>query len=78
MVSVNPQHDAYGFQHWKKPGALAEHYSTGSLGRFEGFLAALWALLNARLYDSSSIQRRGKPLAHSKSLLVHAWCAPLH
>lgn len=43
MVGANPQHDAYGFRYWKNPGAFAEHHSTGSLGRFEGFLAALWS-----------------------------------
>lgn len=43
MVGGNPQHDAYGFRYWKNPGAFAEHHSTGSLGRFEGFLAALWS-----------------------------------
>jgi len=43
MVGANPQHDAYGFRYWKHPGAFAEHHSTGSLGRFEGFLAALWS-----------------------------------
>jgi amino acid transporter len=42
MVGGNPQGDAYGFRHWKSPGAFAEHRSTGALGRFEGFLAALW------------------------------------
>ena len=43
MVGGNPQHDAYGFRYWKNPGAFAEHHTTGSLGRFEGFLAALWS-----------------------------------
>ena len=43
MVGGNPQNDAYGFRYWKNPGAFAEHLSTGSIGRFEGFLAALWS-----------------------------------
>lgn len=43
MVGGNPRHDAYGFRYWNHPGAFAEHHSTGSLGRFEGFLAALWS-----------------------------------
>ena len=43
MVGANPKHDAYGFRYWKHPGAFAEHHTTGSLGRFEGFLAALWS-----------------------------------
>lgn len=43
MCGGNPQHDAYGFRYWSNPGAFAEHHSTGSLGRFEGFLAALWS-----------------------------------
>ena len=43
MVGGNPKHDAYGFRYWKTPGAFAEHLSTGGIGRFEGFLAALWS-----------------------------------
>ncbi|KAI9757861.1 MAG: hypothetical protein M4579_003297 [Chaenotheca gracillima] len=43
MVGGNPKHDAYGFRYWKTPGAFAEHLSTGSLGRFEGFLACIWS-----------------------------------
>ncbi|KAK0335575.1 hypothetical protein LTR91_019486 [Friedmanniomyces endolithicus] len=43
MVGGNPRHDAYGFRYWKNPGAFAEHITTGSLGKFEGFLAALWS-----------------------------------
>jgi amino acid transporter len=43
MVGGNPQHDAYGFRHFNKPGPFAEYISTGDLGRFEGFLGALWA-----------------------------------
>ncbi|KAI9642222.1 hypothetical protein NHQ30_009024 [Ciborinia camelliae] len=42
MVGGNPKHDAYGFRYWKEPGAFAEYVTTGSLGKFEGFLAALW------------------------------------
>ncbi|KAF2138212.1 uncharacterized protein K452DRAFT_277212 [Aplosporella prunicola CBS 121167] len=42
MVGGNPSGDAYGFRYWKKPGAFAEHIATESLGRFEGFLAALF------------------------------------
>ena len=43
MVGGNPQGDAYGFRHWNNPGSFAEYNSTGTLGRFEGFLAALWS-----------------------------------
>ncbi|KAF7560072.1 hypothetical protein G7046_g4081 [Stylonectria norvegica] len=43
MVGGNPQHDAFGFRYWKNPGAFAEYSSTGTLGKFEGFLAALWS-----------------------------------
>jgi amino acid transporter len=43
MVGGNPQHDAYGFRYWRNPGPMAEHHTTGSLGRFEGFLACLWS-----------------------------------
>lgn len=43
MVGGNPQHDAYGFRYWANPGAFAKFRSTSeSLGKFEGFLAALW------------------------------------
>lgn len=41
MVGGNPQHDAYGFRHFKNPASFAEYMTTGDLGRFEGFLAAL-------------------------------------
>jgi amino acid transporter len=40
MVGGNPQKDAYGFRHWRDPGPMA---GEGDLGRFEGFLGALWA-----------------------------------
>jgi yeast amino acid transporter len=43
MVGGNPKHDPYGFRYWRDPGAFAEYNSEGSLGRFEGFLAALWS-----------------------------------
>lgn len=43
MVGGNPQHDAYGFRNWNKPGAFMEYLSTGTLGRFEGFLGSLWS-----------------------------------
>ncbi|KAJ2976009.1 hypothetical protein NUW58_g8199 [Xylaria curta] len=42
-VGGNPQHDAYGFRYWYSPGAFAEHIHTGALGRFEGFLGALFS-----------------------------------
>lgn len=43
MVGGNPQHDVYGFRYWNNPGAFAEYRTSGDLGRFEGFLAALWS-----------------------------------
>ena len=43
MVGGNPQHDAYGFRYWNQTGAFLEYKSTGSLGRFQGFLEALWS-----------------------------------
>ncbi|KAF2091878.1 amino acid transporter-like protein [Saccharata proteae CBS 121410] len=42
MVGGNPQHDAYGFRYWRTPGSFAEYIATGTLGRFEGFLAAFF------------------------------------
>jgi len=42
MVGGNPSGHAYGFYYWQNPGAFKEYLSTGSLGRFEGFLACLW------------------------------------
>merc|ERR1711939_767349 len=45
MVGGNPQGDAYGFRYWKNGGAFREHITTGDLGRFEGFLAALSSAL---------------------------------
>ncbi|KAK9769595.1 hypothetical protein SCAR479_13714 [Seiridium cardinale] len=43
MVGGNPQHDAFGFRTWYDPGAFAEYVTTGPLGRFEGFLGALFS-----------------------------------
>ncbi|KAL2870885.1 amino acid permease/ SLC12A domain-containing protein [Aspergillus lucknowensis] len=45
MVGGNPQKDAYGFRYWNNPGAFAvmPDRTEGNLGRFEGFLACLWA-----------------------------------
>jgi amino acid transporter len=41
MVGGNPQHDAFGFRFWKDPGPFVEVYTTGSLGNFNGFMAAM-------------------------------------
>lgn len=43
MCGGNPKNDAYGFRYWENPGSFAEWHTTGNLGRFEGFLAALWS-----------------------------------
>lgn len=43
MCGGNPQHDAYGFRYWNNPGAFAPYLHTGSLGKFEGFLAGIWS-----------------------------------
>lgn len=43
MVGGNPNGDAYGFRHWNNPGSFMEYLSTGTLGRFEGFLGSLWS-----------------------------------
>ncbi|KAH0298447.1 putative amino acid permease, partial [Aureobasidium melanogenum] len=43
MVGGNPQHDAYGFRNWEHGNAFQEFRSKAALGRFEGFLAALWS-----------------------------------
>lgn len=53
MVGGNPEHDAYGFRYWNHPGAFAEYRSTGSLGKFEGFLAALWAASFCKFRDTT-------------------------
>lgn len=42
MVGGNPKHDAYGFRYWREPGSFAEYVTTGTLGRFQGFLGALF------------------------------------
>ncbi|KAK6355636.1 hypothetical protein TWF718_000030 [Orbilia javanica] len=39
MLGGNPLHDRFGFRYWSNPGAFAEFYHTGTLGRFMGFLA---------------------------------------
>ncbi|KAI5362926.1 putative amino acid permease/ SLC12A domain-containing protein [Septoria linicola] len=41
MVGGNPQGDAYGFRNWTDGQAFREYITTGSLGRFEGFLGGL-------------------------------------
>ncbi|CDK24444.1 unnamed protein product [Kuraishia capsulata CBS 1993] len=41
MVGGNPQHDPYGFRYWRDPGVMNEYIHTGSLGRFQGFLACV-------------------------------------
>ncbi|GAP93117.1 putative amino acid transporter [Rosellinia necatrix] len=41
-VGGNPAHDAYGFRYWYDPGAFPEYRSTGALGGFEAFIAALF------------------------------------
>lgn len=41
MLGGNPLHDRFGFRYWNEPGAFAELYKTGSLGRFLGFLQCL-------------------------------------
>ena len=33
MVGGNPQHDAFGFRHWKNPGLFNEYVSNGSWGK---------------------------------------------
>ncbi|KAH6634488.1 amino acid permease/ SLC12A domain-containing protein [Chaetomium sp. MPI-SDFR-AT-0129] len=38
MLGGNPLHDRFGFRFWSSPGAFAEYYHTGNLGRFMGFL----------------------------------------
>ncbi|KAI1109068.1 amino acid permease/ SLC12A domain-containing protein [Nemania sp. NC0429] len=40
-VGGNPRQDRFGFRYWYEPGAFAEYYTTGSLGRFQGFLQCL-------------------------------------
>ncbi|MCJ1430468.1 hypothetical protein MMC29_008386 [Sticta canariensis] len=41
MLGGNPLHDRFGFRYWNEPGAFAELYKAGSLGRFLGFLQCL-------------------------------------
>ncbi|KAJ0337779.1 hypothetical protein COL922a_006377 [Colletotrichum nupharicola] len=41
MLGGNPLGDRFGFRYWNDPGAFAELYYSGSLGRFLGFLQCL-------------------------------------
>jgi len=42
MCGGNPKHDAFGFRNWHVAGGpIGMKYATGSLGRFQGFLASL-------------------------------------
>ncbi|KAF4974860.1 hypothetical protein FZEAL_8289 [Fusarium zealandicum] len=43
MLGGNPQGDRYGFRYWNDPGAFSHMYGDHALGRFEGFLGALWS-----------------------------------
>ena len=43
MLGGNPKHYRYGFYYWDNPGSFAEYITTGTLGRFEGFLACVWS-----------------------------------
>jgi amino acid transporter len=44
MCGGNPDGEAYGFSNWNSPGPFVEaNGHTGALGRFEGFLVAMWA-----------------------------------
>lgn len=43
MLGGNPSHDRYGFRYWNDPGAFAEYHTKSAVGRFEGFLGALWS-----------------------------------
>ncbi|OJJ94945.1 hypothetical protein ASPACDRAFT_55540 [Aspergillus aculeatus ATCC 16872] len=41
MLGGNPQGDHFGFRYWNEPGAFAELYYQGILGKFLGFLQCL-------------------------------------
>ncbi|KAL2024597.1 hypothetical protein VTK56DRAFT_7640 [Thermocarpiscus australiensis] len=41
MLGGNPLGDRFGFRYWRDPGAFAELYHSGDLGRFMGFLQCL-------------------------------------
>ncbi|KAF4511617.1 hypothetical protein G6O67_003398 [Ophiocordyceps sinensis] len=41
MLGANPAHDRFGFRSWREPGAFAELYYDGGLGRWLGFLQCL-------------------------------------
>ena len=41
MLGGNPLHDRFGFRFWRDPGAFAELYKPGALGRWLGFLQCL-------------------------------------
>ncbi|KAF1344758.1 amino acid permease-domain-containing protein [Delphinella strobiligena] len=49
MVGGNPEHDAYGFRYWNRPGAFAENVTTGSRTRFE-LSRGTWGTLRPRVY----------------------------
>ncbi|KAI5865289.1 amino acid permease/ SLC12A domain-containing protein [Durotheca rogersii] len=41
MLGGNPLGDRFGFRYWYEPGSFAEFYTTGTLGRFQGFMQCL-------------------------------------
>lgn len=71
MLGGNPKHDAYGFRYWREPGAFAEYNgSTGDLGRFQGFLGALWSAAFAVVgpeYVSMVAAEAKRPRAYIKT-----------
>lgn len=41
MSGGNPEHKVLGFKNWSNPGAFAEYLTTGSSGKFNGFMSCL-------------------------------------
>lgn len=41
MVGANPLRDVYGFRNWQNPGPMNEWFTTGHLGRFQGFISCV-------------------------------------
>ena len=41
MLGGNPLGERFGFKYWQNPGAFAELYRSGDLGKFLGFLQCL-------------------------------------
>lgn len=71
MLGGNPLGDRFGFRYWQDPGAFAEYYHEGHLGKFMGFLQCL-------IQASFTIAGYVESLSFSRALTPATRLTPLH